>query len=270
MKHFNMAALALLAAAAACGPRMQPVRPIQANGAIVPSRADETVDRARAEGESERARLAEERNRNEASALASCSGATCEAIARGELALGMTQAQVLAATRSGAAAWETRGDGRTTTLVARDEARLPADRVAPVAYVTLEEGRVRSIAYQEPEGVRLVANAADASQAGRSRARAAALLREGDDFAARGDFRAALDRYDRADVIDAGNPETTLRIARALDKQLRPYEATIRYQLFLHQLELEKIRAHGDAYAHLYQAAIAAQQRIVVLQRGGR
>ena len=81
---------------------------------------------------------------------------------------------------------------------------------------------------------------------------------------------AALDRYDRADVIDAGNPETTLRIARALDKQLRPYEATIRYQLFLHQLELEKIRAHGDAYAHLYQAAIVAQQRIIVLQRGGR
>ena len=270
MKHLNLAALALLATAAACGPRMQPVRPIQANGAIVPSRADETVERARARGEAERARLAEERGRNEGSALASCGGATCEAIARGELALGMTRAQVLAATRSGGAAWETRGDGRTTTLVARDEARLPADRVAPVAYVTLEEGRVRSIAYQEPEGVRLVASAADASQAGRSRARAAALLREGDDFAARGDFRAALDRYDRADVIDASNPETTLRIARALDKQLRPYEAAIRYRLFLHQLELQRIEAQGRAYAHLYAAAAEARDRIVVLERRAR
>jgi hypothetical protein len=267
MKQISIAALALLAA---CGPRIQQIRPIQANGATIPSHTEETVDRARAQGDAERERLAGERRQNEAAALASCAGATCDAIARGELALGMTQAQVLAATRSGDAAWESRGGGRLTTLVARDEDRLPSDRVAPVAYVTLEDGRVRSYAYQEPEGVRLVANAADASQAGRSRARAAALLREGDDFAARGNFQAALDRYDRADVLDANNPETTLRIARALDKQLRPYEATIRYRLFLHQLELEKIRAQGDAYAHLYQAAIVAQQRIVVLERGGR
>jgi hypothetical protein len=270
MIHKSLAALALLATAAACGPRIQPVRAIQPNGAIVPSRNDEVVARARDEGESERARLAAERRQNEAAALAACTPAVCDAVARGELALGMTQAQVLAATRSGAGAWEERGGGRTTTLAARDEARPPADRVAPVAYVTLEDGRVRSFAYQEPEGVRLVATPADASPAGRSRARAAALLREGDDFAARGDFRAALDRYDRADVIDANNPETTLRIARALDKQLRPYEAAIRYRLFLHQLELERINAYGQAYAHLYAAAAEARDRIVVLERRGR
>jgi hypothetical protein len=71
-------------------------------------------------------------------------------------------------------------------------------------------------------------------------------------------------------VIDASNPETTLRIARALDKQLRPYEAAIRYRLFLHQLELERINAYGQAYAHLYAAAAEARDRIVVLERRGR
>jgi tetratricopeptide (TPR) repeat protein len=265
--HLSLAALALLAA---CGPRIEPVRPIQPNGAVVPSHTDDAIAVARADGDAERARLADERRRNEAAALAACTGQQCDAVVRGELALGMTEAQVLAATRSGAAAWEPRGDGRLTTLAARDEARPPADRVAPVAYVTLENGRVRSWAYQEPEGVRLVSTAQDASPAGRSRARAAALLREGDDFAARGDFRAALDRYDRADVLDPANPEATLRIARALDKQLRPYEATIRYRLFLHQLELERIRAQGEAYAHLYAAAAEARDRIVVLERARR
>jgi tetratricopeptide (TPR) repeat protein len=270
MKHTPIAAIALLAAAYACGPRIEPVRPIQPNGAIVPSRTDETVDRARAEGEAERARLADERRRNESAALVACTGTLCDAVARGELALGMTREQVLAVTRSGPGAWETRGDRRTSTLAARDEAHLPADRVAPVAYVLMENGRVRSFAYQEPEGVRLVASPADASQAGRGRARAASLLREGDDFAARGDFRAALDRYDRADLLDPNSPETTLKIARALDKQLRPYEATVRYRLFLHQLELERIRAQGEAYAHLYAAAAEARDRIVVLERRGR
>ncbi|HYW08513.1 MAG TPA: hypothetical protein VE913_16255 [Longimicrobium sp.] len=270
MKHITLAVLALVAGAAACAPRMQPVRAIQPNGAVVPSRADETVDQARAEGERERARLAAERNRNEAAALAACSPALCDAVARGELAPGMTREQVLAATRSSAGAWESRGDGRVTVLAARDEDRLPADGVAQVAYVTLEDGRVRSYAYREPEGVRLVASAADASAEGRGRARAAALLREGDDFAARGDFVRALDRYDRADVVSPNNAEATLRIARALDKQLRPWEAAIRYRLFLHQLELERINAQGNAYAHLYAAAAEARDRVIVLERRGR
>jgi tetratricopeptide (TPR) repeat protein len=132
--------------------------------------------------------------------------------------------------------------------------------------VTLEGGRVRSITYREPQGLRLVASAADAGPEARNRARAEALLREGDDLAAAGDFVRALDRYDRADVIAPG-PETSLRIARALDKQLRPMESAIRYRLFLHQLELERIRAHGEAYAHWAAAIAEARDRIVVLDR---
>lgn len=268
--HLSAAVLLLAATAAACGPRMQPVRAVQPNGAIVPSTADETTRRARAEGEAEQARLAAERDQTEAQALASCAPAVCQAVARGEVTLGMTEAQVMAATRTTAEAWTPRGGGRITTLTPRDEVRAPADRIAPVAYVSFENGVVRSFAYREAEGVRLVSSPADAGREGRARFRADALLEEGDELAARGDFVAALDRYDRADVIDPGNPAVSLRIARALDKQLRPYEASIRYRLFLHQLELEKIRAYGEAYAHLYAAVAEARDRIIVLERGGR
>jgi hypothetical protein len=129
---------------------------------------------------------------------------------------------------------------------------------------------VRGYAYREPQGIRLVSSAADATAEGMARARAEALLREGDEMALAGDFNRALDRYDRADVIAPNNPGVTLRIARALDKQLRPYEAMIRYQLFLHQLEIERIRAYGDAYAQYGAAVAEARSRILVLERNSR
>lgn len=264
------AAAAALALAAACAPRMQPVRPIQANGAMMPSTAEATVAAARDEAAAERARIAAEQDRTMGAALAACSPATCDALARGQLAVGMTREQVLAATRTGEPAWETRGGGAIATLTPRDEGRAPADGVAEVAFVTLQNGRVASWAYREPQGLRLVASAADATPEAQARARAGALRREGDDFALAGDFQRALDRYDRADVIAPGDPETTLRIARALDKQLRPYEAAIRYRLFLHQLEIEKIRAYGEVYAGMAAAAAEARSRILVLERSGR
>ncbi|HEX5725296.1 MAG TPA: hypothetical protein VFX98_07505 [Longimicrobiaceae bacterium] len=268
MQRITLAAAAVLAlGTAACGPRMQPLHPIQPNGAIVPSRSDEAVARAAAAGREERARLAEEQDEVAARALAGCSPAVCDALARGELAVGMTEAQVLAATRSSAAAWETRGGGAVTTLAARDPVHAPADAVAEVAYVTLENGRVRSYAYREPQGYRLVRSAEEAAPEAQARARARALLREGDDFALAGDFVRALDRYDRADVISPDDPETTLRIARALDKQLRPVEALVRWRLFLHQLEIEKIRAYGEVYAGMAAAIAEARSRIIVLER---
>ena len=257
---------AALLAAAACAPRMHPVRPVQPNGAIVPSTTEETIDQARLQGEEARARFARERDETMAAALADCSGETCDALARGRLQIGMTEAQVLAAIRTGRAAWEMRGAGRVTVLAPRDETMAPGDAVAQVALVTLEDGRVKSWAYREPQGLRLVSSPADASPEAQARARAEALVREGDDFALAGDFQRALDRYDRADVI-APSPETTLRIARALDKQLRPYEALIRYRLFLHQLEIEKIRAYGEAYAGMAAAIAEARSRILVLER---
>lgn len=257
----------LLLGAAACAPRMDPVRPIYRNGQVVRSASDEVVADARAQAQAERERIAEENDRNAQAALASCSGAVCDAITRGELSVGMTREQVLAATRTTLAAWDVRGGGPVTTLSARDGG-TPADVLGPVAMVTLQDGRVRSYAYREPQGLRLVASQADASASGVARARAAALLREGDEMALAGRFDEALDRYDRADIVDPSNPETTLKIARALDKALRPYEASIRYQLFLHQMELERIRAHGEAYSHLAAAMVEARQRIIVLERG--
>ncbi|HEU4558680.1 MAG TPA: hypothetical protein VFS20_12560 [Longimicrobium sp.] len=270
MKSHSIAAALGLLAAAACAPRMQPVRAIQPNGAIVRSTQDQDVDRARAEGQGERTRLAQEQDAVSARALADCTPMLCNAIARGELAVGMTREQVLAATRSGAAAWEVRGGGGITTLTARDDTRGPHDVVGQVAFVTMENGRVRGYAYREPQGIRLVSSTADATAEGTARARAEALLREGDEMALAGQFDRALNYYDRADIISPNNPAVTLRMARALDKQLRPYEALIRYQLFLHQLEIERIRAYGDAYAQYGAAVAEARSRILVLERNSR
>jgi tetratricopeptide (TPR) repeat protein len=271
MKASTISALALAAlASGACAPRMRPVRAIQPNGAIVRSTQDDDVSRARAEGSSERARLATEQDQVMGSAMAACTPMLCNAVARGELAVGMTREQVLAATRSSAAAWDERGGGGITTLAPRDDASGPKDVVSQVAFVTLENGRVASYAYREPQGIRVVASAADATAGGQARARAEQLLREGDEFALAGDFDRALNYYDRADIVQPDDPATTLRIARALDKQLRPYEALIRYQLFLHQLEIERIHAYGDAYAQYGAAVAEARSRIIVLERGGR
>lgn len=258
---------ALLVAAAACAPRMEPVRPIYRNGQVVPRTSGATVEDARLDGEARRRDARAQADASAEAALAQCTASTCDALTRGELALGMTRDQVFAATGSTAAAWEERAGGRMTTLSALDGVRV-GDAVAPVAMVTLEDGRVRSYAYREPQGLRLVASPADAGARGTARARAAALLRDGDELALAGRFTAALDRYDRADVIDADNPETTIRIARALDKLLRPREAEIRYQLFLHQMNLETIRAQGEAYAHLGAAIVEARERLIVLERG--
>jgi non-ribosomal peptide synthetase component E (peptide arylation enzyme) len=112
-----------------------------------------------------------------------------------------------------------------------------------------------------------VATAADASPAGRSRAIADALIREGDDFNAAGDRALALDRYDRALVMVQNDPMLQYKVATLLDLQLRPVEALMRYQKFLLSLELQRIDATGVANARLAEAIALAQQRIVVLQQ---
>lgn len=271
MNTRSIAAVALAAlAAGACAPRMRPVRAIQPNGAIVPSTQDRDIARARAEGESESARLAAEQDAVAGRALRDCTPMLCNAIARGEVAVGMTREQVIAATRSGAAAWDERGGGGVSTLTPRDRMSGPHDVVGELAFVTLENGRVANYAYREPQGVRLVSSAADATAEGTARARSEQMLREGDELALAGDFNGALNRYDRADLLTPNDPGVSLRIARALDKQLRPYEAAIRYQLFLHQLEIDRIRAYGDAWAKYGGAVAEAHSRILVLERDRR
>jgi len=210
----------------------------------------------------------ERRDSIAAAAFASCAPAVCAALGRGEVALGMTEAQVLAATRTTELAWTVRRSGGVAVLAPRDADAAPRDAVAPVALVQLAGGTVASLTYREPQGLRTIASPADVSSA--NVARATALTREGDAMAAAGDFTAALERYDRASVVSQADPELQYKMATALDKLLRPREAELRYRLFLHRLELERIAAHGEANAKLAGAVMAARERIVVLEKQGR
>jgi hypothetical protein len=210
----------------------------------------------------------ERRDSITAVAFASCAPAVCAALGRGEVALGMTESQVLAATRSTELAWTVRRSGGVAVLAPRDADTGPRDAVAPVALVQLANGAVASVTYREPQGLRTVSRQADAG--GANVARAAALTREGDAMAAAGDFTAALERYDRASVVSQADPELQYKMATALDKLLRPREAELRYRLFLHRLELERIDAQGNANAKLAGAMIAARERIVVLEKQSR
>jgi Flp pilus assembly protein TadD len=140
--------------------------------------------------------------------------------------------------------------------------------VAPVALVQFAGGRVASLTYREPQGFRTVASVADVTDA--NRIRAVALVKEGDALAAAGDFTGALERYDRASVVDQADAMLQYKMATSLDKLLRPREAELRYKLFLHRLELEKIEAIGNADAKLADAIAQARQRIIVLDRQPR
>lgn len=207
----------------------------------------------------------ERRDSIAAVAFASCAPPVCAALGRGEVALGMTEAQVLAATRSTELSWTTRRSGGVAVLIPRDADAAPRDAVAPLAIVQLAGGTVASLTYREPQGLRTVSTAADADNA--NVARAAALTREGDAMAAAGDFTAALERYDRASVVNRADAELQYKMATALEKLLRPREAELRYRLFLHQLELETIAAHGEANAKLAGAMLAARERLIVLEK---
>lgn len=261
--------LIALAAAACANPKRIDEGPITVlrNGDRVapPVRAiDDATSRALDGGIAGRDR----RDSLAAVAFASCAPSICAALGRGEVALGMTDAQVYVATRTTELAWTVRRSADATVMTPRDAEAPPRDAVASVALVQLSGGAVATIAYREPQGLRTVTRPADASDA--NVARAAALVREGDAMAAAGDFAAALDRYDRASVVSRAGAELQYRLATTLDKLLRPREAELRYRLFLHQLEIEKIEAHGEANAKLAEAIAQARERLVVLERRTR
>jgi tetratricopeptide (TPR) repeat protein len=257
-----------MVALSACAPKRVRERPIIQQGDRVGS-VDATVAGVRNQAAVDQAQAQDEVDAVRAEALASCQGTICGALARGEVALGMTETQVLAATGTTKDAWSIRRAGQAAILAPATRGLAPRDHQGELALVQLRNGRVASYSYQEAQGVRLVQNAQDATAAGRADALAEMLIREGDDLAARGDLEGALNRYDRADVLRPGDAELDYRIASVLDKQLRPIEALIRYQLFLHQLEIEKIEARGDAHAKLADAIARARERIVVLEKQG-
>jgi len=260
----------LTAALAACnGPRRIHENPVLINGDRVGS-PDATVQAVAASTAADRERSAARRDSLRAVAAASCAPAVCAALARGELALSMTAAQVMAATGSTESAWSVRDAGGTTVMVAHTLAAPPRDATGEVALVQLTGDRVTSYSYREPQGLRVVSAPSDTTLEGRSRATAMALIREGDAFDAAGDRARALDRYDRALVLQPNDPMLQYRVATLLDLQLRPVEAQMRYRRFLQELELQRIAAIGDANAKLAEAIALAQQRIIVLERQTR
>lgn len=224
------------------------------------------VAEARARVE-ERQRQAADQRDIEAEALATCAGDVCDAVVRNEVWPGMNETQVLAATGTTEDAWSVRRSGGSTVMTPRDATMLPSDAVGAVAMVQLADGAVSRYGYQEAQGVRLVSTPEQASTEGRAAEMAESLLREGDQLAAAGRLDAALDRYDRASILAPEDPLIDYRIATVLDKALRPFEAKLQYELFLHRLDLERIEARGEANARLAEAIALAQQRIIVLER---
>lgn len=268
MRIRTIAAVGALAVlASACGPHIRPLERTMENGEVLHPRSDEVVEQARVQGEMERERIASDRAASVAAALASCTPEICDAISRGELAVGMTEAEVLAATRTSQAAWDTRGAQGMLTMTARDGAQPVSDALSRIAYVNFRNGQVTSYTYREATGFRTVSSPEQATYAGRTAARAQALLEQGDEYAAAGRLDLALASYDQADILRPDDPQTTLRIATTLDKSLRPYEASMRYQLFIHQMELEKIRARGEVAANIAEAIARAHERIIVLEQ---
>lgn len=258
----------LLAALVASGCSRSLVReaPILQNGDRV-GNSEGTIAAAKARNERYQDSVRAASEMSMAQAAGECAPAVCAALARGELAIDMNEAQVIAATRSAQGAWNVRRSGTAVVMVPRAPEAAPRDRIAEVALVQLSGGRVRSYTYSEPTGMRAVTSAEDATAAGRSKAMSEVLVREGDEFAAAGRLDLALDRYDRAAVVRQSDPELDYKIAAVLDRQLRPLEALMRYKLFLQSLEIERIRATGDANAKLAEAIAIAQQRVIVIER---
>lgn len=266
MRH-SVTALSLVTlaiAAAACAPQRIQQDPIIDNNDRVPEVRTEAAAEASAEQQAA-GRMA--RDSIAAEALATCSGDVCEAVTRGEVALGMNEVQVLAATRTTESAWSIRRADGSAVMMPKSLDHAPKDAAGEVVMVQVADDGVMSYSYRDPQGIRVVSSPEDATAEGRAAATAEMLVREGDEYAARGEFEMALNRYDRAHILKPGDPVIIYRVATTLDKQLRPVQALIAYQRFLHQMELERIRAVGEAYGHLAEAIAHARERVIVLER---
>lgn len=250
----------------ACASNRVREQPLMVNGDKMQS-PDSVASRSRVRGDAERSMYAARRDSIAAVASGSCAGAVCAALTRGEVMLGMNDAQVMAATKTTPEAWSIRRAGHAMVMVGARPSVPPRDVNGELGLVQLEDGRVTSYGYREPQGLRVIASAADATDEARAKAQGAALIREGDEFNLAGKRAEALDRFDRALLLDAANAMLQYKVATLLDLQLRPQEALMRYQRFLQQLKLQTIQAEGDAAAKQAEAIAMAQQRIVILQQ---
>ena len=261
------AALALLAVTACTQRKINPEPvTIMRNGQRVPD-ADAKIAEARDRIGGDQATTASTRDSIMATAMTGCTPDVCAAVTRGEVALGMNEAQLMASTRTTPAAWSVRRSGDAAVYTSSMQSQAPRDMVAAVAMVQVQNGRVASYAYNEPSGIRVVQKPGDASASAQSMATGNALVQQGDQLVASGNAAMALARYDQASVLLPNDPMVQYKIATLLDQQLRPVEALMRYQRFLHQLELERINAVGDAYAKQAEAIAHAKERIVILEK---
>ncbi|MBC7844342.1 MAG: hypothetical protein H7099_18670 [Gemmatimonadaceae bacterium] len=270
MMNITVKASVLLGAGvllAACnGPRRIRERPIMTNGDRTSSQ-DRIIAGAAAHGYSDNTMLTQARDSVYAKAVATCRGTICASVVKGEISLGMTPAQAMAATRTAPASWTVRESDAATVMVPRVLGNSPRDATGEVVMVQFDDDRVNAVSYRETQGIRVVSSAADTTTEGRATSMADALIREGDQFNAAGDRARALDRYDRALALKRADAMLEYKVATMLDLQLRPVEAQIRYRRFLQSLEIERIRVQGDANAQLAEAIARAQQRLIVLER---
>lgn len=260
-------ALGAVALLAACnGPRRIREVPILMNGDRTASQ-DRIIANAAADGYGDNSMLTHARDSVYAKAVATCRGTICASVVKGEISLGMTPAQAMAATRTAPMAWTLRESGAATVMVPRTLGQSPRDATGEVVMVQFDDDRVNAFSYRETQGIRVVSAAGDTTMEGRATAMADVLIREGDQFNAAGDRAKALDRYDRALALKRADAMLEYKVATMLDLQMRPVEAQIRYQRFLQSLEIERIQARGQASAQMAEAIARAQQRLIVLER---
>lgn len=251
------------------GPRVIQVQPILVTGEMVAS-VDSAIVATRQRELAAQAASRRAQDSINAVATSSCTPAICAAIGRGEIALGMTRDQVFAATRTSPSAWTAYDAGSAVVLSPASPDAAPRDAEGKLASVQFAAGRVTNVNRDARAGLQTESSAADTTRDARTKALAAAFVKEGDDFLAAGDRTRALERYDRALVLRGDDALLNFRVAQLLDQQLRPVEALMRYQKFLLQMELQRIDAQGTQNAKLAEAIALAQQRVIVLDRRGR
>jgi tetratricopeptide (TPR) repeat protein len=253
-------------AMAACAPYPQRINesPILVNGDQVPAADASTAAPAVA---MDREAMRYSADSVYAVATAGASLAVRESIARGEVVIGMNEAQVYAATRSAPVAWIVRRSNSDAVIVPAVNSAPPRDKFGELVMVQMDGGRAAVLSRRTPQGILVASRPQDATALSQAKEAAAALIREGDDLVASNDLAGALNRYDRASVLDPEAGEVQYKAARLLDLQLRPQEALMRYQRFLLSMDIERIRAQGEASAKMAEAIAMAQQRIVILQK---
>jgi hypothetical protein len=266
----KLATLLLLAAAAGCQRKIEgldEMKPVSRPPGGSATSQQDAIAAAQRQSDSIRSSISQQANAANSEATATCTPAICAAIGRHEMALGMSQAQVMAATQTVPGAWDIRGTATNGTMISSTTGKtMIKDAVGEVTMVALRDGKTVSYTYREPAGLRSVSSPEDATTEGRRKALATSLLNQGDELMSTGRVDDALNRYDQADAISPNDPATTLRIARIIDKQNRPIEALMRYQKFLHEMDIDRINATGKANAELAGAITMAQHRIVTLQ----